>query len=90
MTGEPEPKLEEEQLCEDLTILSDDSDDSSSDSMVKHLRGRWELASVLNFLNVQTYLASVSSRTYQNIRFRVFSDESLFFLFFINGIYSFV
>ncbi|CAL9231571.1 unnamed protein product [Arabidopsis halleri] len=52
VTREPEPKMEEERLCEDLTILSSDSDDSSSDSAVKHLRGRWELASVLNFFNV--------------------------------------
>lgn len=53
VTGEPEQKKEEERLCEDLTILSSDSDnDSSSDSAVKHLRGRWELASVLNFFNV--------------------------------------
>ncbi|KAL1212666.1 DDT domain-containing protein DDR4 [Cardamine amara subsp. amara] len=55
VTGEPEPKLEEKRPCDDLTILSDDSDDSddsSSDSAVKQLRGRWELASVLNFLNV--------------------------------------
>ncbi|ESQ32098.1 hypothetical protein EUTSA_v10004303mg [Eutrema salsugineum] len=49
-TGEPEPALEKEGLCgDDLTILVDDS---STDSAVKHLRGRWELASVLNFLNV--------------------------------------
>ncbi|CAH8272239.1 unnamed protein product [Arabidopsis lyrata] len=45
VTREPEPKMEEERLCEGLTILS-------SDSAVKHLRGRWELASVLNFFNV--------------------------------------
>ncbi|XP_010421419.1 PREDICTED: DDT domain-containing protein DDR4-like [Camelina sativa] len=61
VTEAPEPKLEEERICEDLMILSDDSDDndsSSSDSAVKHLRGRWELASVLNFLNVFEPLVS--------------------------------
>ena len=31
-------------------------DDSSSDSEVTKLRGRWELASVLNFLNVRATL----------------------------------
>ncbi|XP_013598551.1 PREDICTED: uncharacterized protein LOC106306467 isoform X2 [Brassica oleracea var. oleracea] len=48
-TTEPEPVLEN--CVDDLTILSDD-EDSPSDAAVKHLRGSWELASVLNFLNV--------------------------------------
>ncbi|CAH8352243.1 unnamed protein product [Eruca vesicaria subsp. sativa] len=48
-TTEPEPVLENR--VEDLTILSDD-EDSPTDAAVKHLRGRWELASVLNFFNV--------------------------------------
>ncbi|KAL1210847.1 DDT domain-containing protein DDR4 [Cardamine amara subsp. amara] len=52
VTGEPEPKLEEERLRDDSTIVVDVSDDSSSDSAVKQLRGRWELASALNFFNV--------------------------------------
>ncbi|CAH2044427.1 unnamed protein product [Thlaspi arvense] len=44
-TQEPEPVMKEEGLCGDnLTIVVDD--DSSTDSAVKHLRGRWELASV--------------------------------------------
>ncbi|CAN7024978.1 hypothetical protein IGI04_024398 [Brassica rapa subsp. trilocularis] len=48
-TTEPEPVSEN---CVDgLTILSDD-EDSPSDAAVKHLRGSWELASVLNFINV--------------------------------------
>ncbi|VVB17195.1 unnamed protein product [Arabis nemorensis] len=66
VTGEPkpvveekkaEPVVEEKGLCGDeVMILSDDSssewDEQSSESAVKDLRGRWELASVLNFLNV--------------------------------------
>lgn len=81
MTGEPEPVVEEEKrLCgdDDLTILVDDSD---SDSAVKHLRGRWELASVLNFLNVLTsfsssfvLIANDSISLFQaNLRFSFFS-----------------
>ncbi|KAL0738619.1 hypothetical protein Bca4012_014829 [Brassica carinata] len=49
-TTEPEPMLEK-CVDGDLTILSDD-EDSPSDAAVKRLRGRWELASVLNFFNV--------------------------------------
>lgn len=66
MTGEPKPVVEgkkAEPVVEEkglrgveVTILSDDSssesNDSSSESAVKDLRGHWELASVLNFLNV--------------------------------------
>ncbi|KAJ0248550.1 Uncharacterized protein HA466_0156340 [Hirschfeldia incana] len=48
-TTEPEPALDNR--VDDLTILSDD-EDSPSDAAVKHLRRRWELASVLNFFNV--------------------------------------
>ncbi|KAF8091002.1 hypothetical protein N665_0458s0007 [Sinapis alba] len=54
-TTEPEPVLEN--CADDLTILSDDGD-SPSDAAVKHLRRRWELASVLNFLNVFRTLIS--------------------------------
>jgi len=72
VTGEPEQKKEEERLCEDLTILSSDSDnDSSSDSAVKHLRGRWELASVLNFFNVMNLLSYIPKDS-----ILPFSDES--------------
>ncbi|CAN8252289.1 unnamed protein product [Cochlearia groenlandica] len=58
VTGELEPEVEKERHNGgDLTIVVVD-DSSPEEAAVKRLRGRWELASVLNFLNVFGTLVS--------------------------------
>lgn len=46
---------------EETVVVLDDDDECRMEAEVAKLRGRWELASVLNFLNVRSHLSVIES-----------------------------
>lgn len=46
---------------EEETVVVLDDDECRMEAEVAKLRGRWELASVLNFLNVRSHLSVIES-----------------------------